>query len=61
MLLPQIQKRARSLGVQDTWKYSKKELIQEIQRKEGNSPCFGSLQAQNCPQNSCLWRSDCVE
>lgn len=59
MRLLEIEKKARGLGVNDTWKYSKKELIKIIQRKEGNSDCFGTTQ-RNCDQLVCCWRADCI-
>jgi hypothetical protein len=60
MRLSEIEKKARSLGVKDTWKYSKKDLIKSIQRSEGNLDCFGTVR-DNCNQLSCCWRSDCVK
>ena len=59
MRLSEIEKKARTRGVRDTWKYSKKELIKEIQRKEGNFDCFGTAQG-NCAQFACCWREDCL-
>jgi hypothetical protein len=59
MRLAEIEKKARSLGVKDTWKYSKKDLIRVIQGKEGNSQCFGTAQS-SCAQLACCWRSDCL-
>ncbi len=41
MRLSEIEKKARSLGIKDTWRYSKKELIKTIQRTEGSFDCFG--------------------
>lgn len=38
----------------------KAELVQAIQRSEGNTPCFATEQAEECGQTSCLWREDCV-
>jgi len=59
MRLSEIEKRAKSLGIRDTWRLSKRELIKTIQRKEGNFDCFGS--ARNfCDQLSCIWRADCI-
>ncbi|MFA5311615.1 MAG: hypothetical protein WC355_04845 [Candidatus Omnitrophota bacterium] len=59
MRLSEIEKKAKSLGIKDTWRLSKKELIKTIQRKEGNFDCFGS--ARNfCDQLGCAWRADCV-
>jgi hypothetical protein len=60
MRLSEIEKKARSLGVKDTWKYSKKDLIKIIQRKEGNFDCFGTARSGYCDQMSCCWRPDCI-
>jgi len=59
MRLSEIEKKAKSLGVKDTWKYSKKDLIKTIQRAEGNFDCFGTTQ-EYCSQLTCCWRSECV-
>jgi len=59
MKLSQIEKKARGLGIKDTWKYSKKELIKTIQKKEGNFDCFGTA-VNYCDQMNCLWREDCL-
>lgn len=59
MRLIQIEKKARSLGVKDTWKYSKKDLIRTIQCKEGNFDCFGTA-SDYCDQLTCCWREDCL-
>lgn len=59
MRLSEIEKKARQLGIKDTWKYSKNELIKSIQRREGNFDCFST--ARNyCNQLSCCWRKDCL-
>jgi hypothetical protein len=60
MRLSEIEKKARSLGVKDTWKFSKKDLVREIQRKEGNFPCFATTQSY-CDQKGCSWRMDCLK
>ena len=60
MRLAEIEKRARTLKIKDTWKYSKKELIKMIQRAEGNFDCFGSAIGY-CTQMACCWRSDCIK
>ena len=41
-------------------KLTKVELIQAIQKKEGNFPCFYTQSSQTCGQHKCLWRDDCV-
>jgi hypothetical protein len=60
MRLSEIEKKARDLGIKDTWKFSKKELIRNIQRNEGYAQCFGSG-LKSCDQLTCCWRSDCVK
>lgn len=60
MRLSEIEKKARSLGIKDTWKYSKKELVKTIQRAEGNFDCFATAKG-SCAQTSCCWRLDCVK
>ncbi len=59
MRLSEIEKKAKSVGLKDTWKFSKKDLIRAIQSKEGNYPCFAT--AQNfCNQSACCWKTDCL-
>ena len=60
MRLSEITRKAKSVGLKDTWKYSKKDLIKAIQRKEGNFDCFGTVITGQCNQNGCCWRVDCV-
>lgn len=60
MRLSEVEKKARQVGLNDTWKYSKKDLIKAIQRKEGNFDCFGSAR-NSCNQMACCWRPDCLK
>ena len=60
MKLAEIEKKARSVGIKDTWKYSKKDLVKTIQRTEGNFDCFGTA-SDSCNQLTCCWRSDCIK
>jgi len=60
MRLSDIEKKARVLNIKDTWKYSKKDLIKTIQRREGNFDCFGTAKG-SCNQTACYWISDCVK
>lgn len=60
MRLSEVEKKAKSLGITDTWRLSKKELIKTIQRKEGNFDCFASGN-NSCNQHACAWRSDCIK
>lgn len=59
MRLSEIEKKARDLGIKDTWKYSKTQLVKTIQRREGNFDCFGTARG-NCNQIACCWRTDCI-
>jgi len=59
MRLIEIEKKARTLGIKDIWKYSKKDLIKNIQRKEGNFDCFGTATSY-CDQGACCWRDECL-
>lgn len=60
MRLSEIEKKAKSLGIKDTWRLSKKELVKTIQRKEGNFDCFASART-SCDQMVCSWRGDCIK
>jgi len=55
-----MEKKAKGLGIKDTWKYTKKELIKQIQRSEGNFPCYGTPTNHGCDQMACCWREDCL-
>ncbi len=60
MRLSEVEKKAKSLGIRDTWRLSKKELIRTIQKKEGNYDCFATARSF-CDQLTCLWRGDCIK
>ncbi|MBM3246198.1 MAG: SAP domain-containing protein [Candidatus Omnitrophica bacterium] len=60
MRLAEIEKKARNLGIKDTWKFSKKDLIKTIQRKEGNFDCYGTAKG-SCGQMVCCWRDSCLK
>jgi hypothetical protein len=49
---------AREMGIKPG-KKRKSSLILEIQKTEGNFPCFGTAFGE-CDQGSCLWRADCL-
>lgn len=59
MRLSEIEKKARFLGINDTWKYSKKELVRKIQKSEGNFDCFATA-ISYCDQQNCCWMPDCL-
>lgn len=50
---------ARSMGIK-TARKRKAELILEIQKTEGNFPCYGTA-ASRCDQHACAWRVDCLK
>lgn len=58
MKLDEIKELAKQHGIKPA-KLRKAELIQQIQMKEGNAPCFDTGQADNCGQDNCCWREDC--
>lgn len=37
---------------------TKADLVREIQKREGFSPCFGTK--ETCREEHCLWREDCL-
>lgn len=51
-------KKAESMGIAIE-NLSKPEVIRAIQRQEGHSSCFGSLN-QRCIYFNCCWRCDCL-
>lgn len=59
MRLPDIERKARKLGIKDPQKSSKKDLIKAIQRAEGSFDCFGTA-IGSCDQSACCWRVDCI-
>jgi hypothetical protein len=60
MRLTEIEKKAHSLGIKHTWRFSKKDLIRNIQRSEGSFDCFGKATNKECNQAACCWRGDCL-
>ncbi|MFH0762352.1 MAG: hypothetical protein V1925_00485 [Candidatus Omnitrophota bacterium] len=60
MRLLEVEKKARGMGIKDSWKYAKPELIKKIQCSEGYSPCFGTAN-KICSQLNCCWKNDCLK
>lgn len=60
MTVTEIKKIAKEKGV-TSGKMKKQELIQAIQSAEGNIPCFMTKTANECSEESCLWRTDCIK
>jgi len=58
MKLDDIKEIARQQNIK-AGKLKKAELVKAIQQAEGSDACFGTGQAAECGQTSCLWREDC--
>jgi len=54
-----IRRMAKGLNV-NTYHMKKPDVIRSIQSAEDNIPCFATDRAGNCPEGTCLWRSDCL-
>lgn len=39
---------------------SKRDVIRQFQRAEGNFPCFATAANGECDQFECLWRGECL-
>ena len=59
MNMVQLRKMGRSMGIK-AYGRKKADIIHDIQKKEGNFPCYGTA-GNYCDQLSCLWRSDCLK
>ena len=57
MEMQEIRRIAANWGVDRRVGRFKKDIIRDIQAKEGNSPCFGTK--ETC-ENDCLWKADCL-
>lgn len=57
MEMQEIRRIAANWGVDRRVGRFKKDIIRDIQIKEGNSPCFGTK--ETC-ENDCLWKADCL-
>ena len=58
MKMDDIREIARQLGIKPG-KLNKTQLVQSIQRQEGNFDCFASAANGECDQLGCNWREDC--
>ncbi len=57
--MPELRKRAKALGI-DPGQMGKVELIQEIQKAQNNTPCFGTSNGQ-CESTDCCFMPDCLK
>jgi len=53
----EMKKMAASLGI-EPGKKPRREIILEIQRAEGNTPCYGRNDG-SCLYQDCCWLDDC--
>jgi len=58
MNIAKVREKARGLGIKP-YGMKKLDLIREIQKKEGNFPCFGTA-TDYCDQMGCCFREDCI-
>lgn len=58
MKMPELKAKAKLLGIKPN-KMKKIDLIHAIQKAEGNTPCFGSSNAQ-CLYTNCCFMDDCL-
>lgn len=59
MKVTEVRARAREMGLK-VGKLSKTQLIRAIQSAEGNIPCFATERVQDCGEEGCRWRTDCL-
>ena len=59
MNMLQIREIAKERGVKPG-SLKKIELVQAVQSAEGNEACFGTGRADQCGQDDCLWKEDCI-
>jgi hypothetical protein len=60
MKLQEVHAIARAKGIKMSNQKDQTLLIREIQKAEGNYPCYGTATSGICDQAGCLWRKDCL-
>lgn len=58
MKMANVKEIAQKWGVSTRVGRTKKNVIQDIQVKEGFNPCFGTREI--CEETDCLWIEDCI-
>lgn len=58
MKMADVKEIARKWDVSTRVGRTKKEMIQDIQAREGFTPCFGTRDV--CDEPDCLWLEDCL-
>ena len=59
MKVTEIREIAKTMGIKNTAKMKKTDLIHSIQVHEGNDSCYGAPWRLECGQDDCSWRRDC--
>ena len=59
MKILEIKEKAKSLGIKPG-SMKKADLIHEIQKAEGCTPCFGTANG-GCPHTNCCFMDDCLK
>jgi len=59
MDIGEIRKLAAKFGIEPAG-MEKADLVRAIQRAEGLDECFGLASAEDCDEESCMWREDCL-
>ncbi len=59
MKLEEIKQIAKQHNIKAA-KLKKVDLVRAVQEAENNEVCFETGTAENCGQNTCLWRKACV-
>jgi len=54
-----IRKMATTMNI-NTYRMKKIDIIRAIQRAENNIECYGTQRVNNCHEDACLWRDDCL-
>ena len=60
MKFGEIRGMAKGMGV-NTYGMNKTNVIQAIQKEEGNFDCYSTDRVNICEELSCLWRPDCMK
>ena len=55
----EVRKMAKDLGVK-TAKMTKADVIRAIQRAENNIDCYATDRVNDCYEDLCLWKSECL-
>lgn len=54
-----IRTMAKGMGI-NTARMKKTEVIRSIQRAEHTFDCYATPRVEQCGEDGCLWRKDCV-